>query len=173
MSARADREASAQSDADKLTEQVGAPSSSLPWCARPDLGMRVAPTPIEHPPWAHASAGWAIPGVETPETMDDAVGVGCDRPMAQSGRGGRRPSSRRLARTCRSHERSKTGVATISGVRSRAQWGAVLIRSDAVTLFTPSSAPGVLESSAFIGLCQPLRGARLAQTVRHEREEER
>lgn len=38
---------------------------------------------------------------------------------------------------------------------SRAQWRAVLIRSEALTAFMPSSAHGVLELGAFIGLCQP------------------
>jgi len=38
---------------------------------------------------------------------------------------------------------------------SRAQWRAVLIRSEALTAFMPSSTQGVLELGAFIGLCQP------------------
>ena len=38
---------------------------------------------------------------------------------------------------------------------SRAQWRAVLVRSEALTSFMPSSAQGVLELGAFIGLCQP------------------
>ena len=37
---------------------------------------------------------------------------------------------------------------------SRAQWRAVLIRSEALTSFMPSNAHGVLELGAFIGLCQ-------------------
>jgi superfamily I DNA and/or RNA helicase len=38
---------------------------------------------------------------------------------------------------------------------SRAKWRAILIRSEALTSFMPSSAHGVLELGAFIGLCQP------------------
>ncbi|MGE3326376.1 MAG: TM0106 family RecB-like putative nuclease [Acidimicrobiia bacterium] len=38
---------------------------------------------------------------------------------------------------------------------SRAKWRAVLIRSETLTAFMPSSANGVLELGAFIGLCQP------------------
>jgi len=38
---------------------------------------------------------------------------------------------------------------------SRAQWRAVLIRSEALTAYMPGSARGVLELGAFIGLCQP------------------
>lgn len=38
---------------------------------------------------------------------------------------------------------------------SRAKWRAVLIRSIALTSFMPSSARGLLELGAFIGLCQP------------------
>jgi hypothetical protein len=37
---------------------------------------------------------------------------------------------------------------------SRAQWRAVLIRSTALTAYMPSSAQGVLELGAFIGLCE-------------------
>ncbi|WP_235735349.1 TM0106 family RecB-like putative nuclease [Nocardioides alcanivorans] len=37
---------------------------------------------------------------------------------------------------------------------SRAQWRAVLIRSEALTAFMPSTARGVLELGAFIGLCE-------------------
>ncbi|CAM3449653.1 TM0106 family RecB-like putative nuclease [Nocardioides dubius] len=36
---------------------------------------------------------------------------------------------------------------------SRAQWRAVLVRSDALTAFMPTNAQGVLELGAFIGLC--------------------
>ena len=38
---------------------------------------------------------------------------------------------------------------------SRAQWRAVLMRSEALTSFMPSSTQGVLELGAFIGLCSP------------------
>ncbi len=38
---------------------------------------------------------------------------------------------------------------------SRAQWLAVVVRSRALTSYMPSSAAGVLELGAFIGLCQP------------------
>ena len=52
---------------------------------------------------------------------------------------------------------------------SRAQWRAVLIRSEALTSFMPSSAHGVLELGAFIGLCHPA-GARDWRTERNTNE---
>lgn len=38
---------------------------------------------------------------------------------------------------------------------SRAKWRAVIIRSEALTAFMPTSTDGLLELGAFIGLCQP------------------
>jgi len=52
---------------------------------------------------------------------------------------------------------------------SRAQWRAVLIRSEALTAFMPSSAHGVLELGAFIGLCQPAGIQGLDRVDRDER----
>jgi superfamily I DNA and/or RNA helicase len=37
---------------------------------------------------------------------------------------------------------------------SRAQWKAILIRSEALTSFMPSSTRGLLELGGFIGLCE-------------------
>lgn len=46
-------------------------------------------------------------------------------------------------------QRNRVNVAV-----SRAKWRAIIVRSDALTAFMPSSVNGLLELGAFIGLCR-------------------